>query len=98
MSGEHEQHILVMLGRIEGELKGINTQIQQNSAATNQRIDDLKAAMNKRMDDLKESTDERFESVQKQFDRRSAAVGGVGGVSGGLLVSGLTELLKAMMK
>lgn len=93
MASTNEDHILVMLGRIEGELKGLNALVTSTSEATNRRIDDLKVSMNGRIDDLSRNTDQRFESVQKQVNRRSAAVGGVGGI----LVTGFAEVVKAFL-
>lgn len=94
MSGTNEDHILVMLGRIEGELKGLNALVTSTSAATNLRIDDLKNSMNGRIDDLSRNTDQRFESVQKQVNRRGAAAGGAGGV----LVAGAVEFIKLIFR
>lgn len=90
----NEQHILVMLGRIEGELKGLSALVTETSNATNRRIDDLKSSMNSRIDDLSKTTDQRFESVQKQVNRRGAAAGG----AGGMLMAGAVELIKLVMR
>jgi hypothetical protein len=94
MSGENEQHILVMLGEIKGELKGISTLVQVTSDATNRRIDDLNQSVNKRVDELSAATDQRFNSVQAQVNRRGATAGGAGGA----LVAGAVELIKLMIR
>lgn len=93
MSGEHEASILMMLGRIEGELKGLTSLVQETSNATNRRIDDLKESMNQRVDELSDNTDQRFQAVQSQVNRRGATAGGASGA----LVAGAVEMIKYLL-
>ncbi|MBL4783018.1 MAG: hypothetical protein JKX92_12320 [Porticoccaceae bacterium] len=93
MSGDDSNSILLVLGRIEGELKGIRELVHSTSQATNTRIDDLTSAVNKRIDDHQMATQDRIDGLQKQIHRKSLTVGGLSAA----LVTGVVEIIRVTL-
>lgn len=91
---EKNTELLLLLGEIKGELNGIHTLVQTTSDSTNKRIDDLGAAMNRRLEDHQADTAEKFHAIDKQINKKGATAGGVGG----LIASGLTQLITQLLK
>ena len=85
--------VLLVLGRIEGELKGIRELVHSTSEATNTRIDDMKESVNTRIDDHQTATDTRFVAMGRQINKKGMASGGAGGA----LVAGLVEMARAIL-
>lgn len=70
-----DDKVLLLLGEISGELKGIRAQMQASDAATHRRIDDLSesvkqqtAALNRRIDDHQEDTENQFKRLDKRIE------------------------------
>lgn len=90
---ETNDPILLVLGRIEGELKGIRDLVHSTSHATNARIDDLTVAVNKRIDDHQVATNARMVALQKQIHRKGIAAGGASGAMASVVV----EIIRATL-
>ena len=94
MSGDNNNDsVLLVLGRIEGELKGIRDLVHTTSDATNMRIDDLTSAVNKRIDDHQVATSAQMVTLQKQIHRKSLTAGGASGA----MVAGVIEIIRATL-
>ena len=93
-----QNKVVLMLGEITGELKGIQRQIQTNTDATNQRIDDLKRSI----DVAQSALADRITQVEKRLDKveernisqllRNASWGGIGGA----MAAAVVEILKVI--
>ncbi len=91
-NNDNDRQILQVLGRIEGQLKGIQDLVHHTSETTNTRIQDLKESINKRIEDHREETNTRFDAVNRQINKKSAAAGSLGGA----IVAGLVEIVRAV--
>lgn len=84
---------LVQMAEVKGQLTTITAMIQANHEATHQRIDDLRHTVESRF----QGVDERIgalESNERDTALRTAGVGAVTGVLGGVLVQAGLALLK----
>ncbi len=87
---ENEDKLLLVLGEIKGELKGIRELVHSSGQSTNQRIDDLSRAINSRIEDHQNSTDTRFSEMNDKINRKSTMLGG----GSGALAAGVIEVIK----
>lgn len=90
----NNDQVLVLLGNIQGELRGIRELVHSSSESTNRRIDDLKDSMNKRIEDHQETTEVRFRHIHQQMNKKSALAGG----GSGALVAALVEVVRALVR
>ncbi|WP_346281896.1 hypothetical protein [Burkholderia cenocepacia] len=81
--------VLLALGNIQGELRGIREMVQHGQQATNQRIDDLKQAISDRMDTL-EGRVSTLENGQGKLMMKTASYGGVAGAA----ITAMVELAR----
>ncbi|MBN6732743.1 hypothetical protein [Burkholderia multivorans] len=81
--------VLLALGTIQGELRGIREMVQHGQQATNQRIDDLKQAVTERIDGL----EDRVVKLESDHGKLVAKTAGLGGVAGGAMTA-LVEIVR----
>ncbi|WP_249214319.1 hypothetical protein [Burkholderia cenocepacia] len=81
--------VLLALGTIQGELRGIREMVQHGQQATNQRIDDLKEAVTERIDGL----EGRVKTLEGDHGKLMAKTAGLGGVAGGAMTA-LVEVVR----
>ncbi|MCM2484325.1 hypothetical protein [Burkholderia glumae] len=81
--------VLLALGTIQGELRGIREMVQHGQRATNQRIDDLKEAVTERIDCL----EGRVKTLEGDHGKLMAKTAGLGGVAGGAMTA-LVEVVR----
>lgn len=98
MDSSPQNKVLMALGELTGEVKGIQRQIENGNSAINQRFDDMKDALeasqsatNARLDKLEQRMD-KFEERNIAQLVRNASWGGVGGAA----IAALLEILKVI--
>jgi hypothetical protein len=70
--------VLLALGNIQGELRGIREMVQHGQQTTNQRIDDLKQTVTERIEGL-EGRVTRLENDHGKLTVKTASLGGISG-------------------
>jgi len=75
---EMNRQVLLALGNIQGELRGIRDMVHKGQETTNQRIDDLKEAVTERIDGL-EGRVTRLEGDHGKLMVKTASLGGIAG-------------------
>lgn len=83
------EQVLLVLGNIQGELRGIRETVQQGQAATNQRIDDLKTAVTDRIDGL----EDRVTRLEGDHGKLMVKTASLGGIAGGAMTA-LVEVIR----
>ncbi|ARL36022.1 hypothetical protein BOC49_06920 [Burkholderia pseudomallei] len=81
--------LLLALGNIQGELRGIREMVQNGHQATNQRIDDLKQTVSDRID----AVEDRVKTLEGDHGKLMAKTAGLGGVAGGAMTA-LVEVVR----
>lgn len=87
---DNDKDLLMVLGEIRGELRGIKELVNVRSESTNKRIDDLNNSINSRIEDHQINTDARLKELHDKVNRKSSIVGG----GSGALVAGCVEIAK----
>ena len=85
-----DNDLLMVLGEIRGELKGIRELVHASGESTNRRVDDLNKSINSRLEDHQDATDTRFKDIRQEMNKKSSLIGG--GTSA--IVAGIIEMLK----
>ncbi|MCG5260410.1 hypothetical protein EM868_00385 [Cupriavidus gilardii] len=85
--------VLLALGTIQGELRGIRDMVQHGQHATNQRIDDLKQTITDRVDGL----EDRVTRLEGDHGKLMVKTASLGGIAGGAMTA-LVELIRYMGK
>ena len=67
---DESKQILQMLGKIDGQIEGLERTAEHNHAAINQRLDDIQKSNEQRFDGIERSVDTRLRSIEDSIGKR----------------------------
>lgn len=86
-----QHQMIVMLGQIQGELRGVREIVQANHSSLHQRIDDMVKSNEARF----ENVEDRISKVESNHQQLLMKTAAGGGMAGGIVAAGI-EIIKAM--